>query len=206
MPCNVSVITGTGRAGTTFLVGLLSLLGFPTGFTNQTVFDTIKDNSHAGLESFPKLLNKMLECTKNRRVFKNPRLIVDTDWLRARNLDTIIVPVRDSTGAAASREYQSTHFNKDRGGWSNTGVQTYAQQLAENNERLVNFLWHVSTLTSVRVIFLQYPLHVLNASYSYQKMAEYLHEYKVSRHDFAVAHSTLLHKEWVHQYPKKSET
>lgn len=159
----------------------------------------MKDISHAGLESSPRLYHNMLQCEGNKRIFKNPRLIENADWLSARNLDTILVPVRDSTGAAASREYQSTHFNVDKGGWT-PGVHTYAQQVVQNNRNLVNFLWHVSTLTSVRVIFLQYPLHVLEASYSYHKMAEFLHEHSVSRHDFVVAHQTLRHEEWVHNF------
>ena len=35
--CNATLIVGTGRAGTSFLVALLTRLGLPTGFTNADV-------------------------------------------------------------------------------------------------------------------------------------------------------------------------
>ena len=34
---NATLIVGTGRAGTSFLVALLTRLGLPTGFTNKDV-------------------------------------------------------------------------------------------------------------------------------------------------------------------------
>ena len=39
--CNATLIVGTGRAGTSFLVALLTRLGLPTGFTNADVEKTL---------------------------------------------------------------------------------------------------------------------------------------------------------------------
>ena len=51
--CNVILIAGTGRAGTTFLVEELTALGAPTGFTEARIKGAQESHAHAGLESIP---------------------------------------------------------------------------------------------------------------------------------------------------------
>lgn len=48
MGSNQVIISGTGRAGTTFLIQLLTCLGFDTGFAN--VEAAIDPNCNAGME------------------------------------------------------------------------------------------------------------------------------------------------------------
>jgi len=46
------VISGTGRAGTTFLVALLTNLGFDTGFPEKEIERLKSETARAGLEHY----------------------------------------------------------------------------------------------------------------------------------------------------------
>ena len=55
--CSVSITTGTGRAGTSFLIGLFTLLKLETGFTPDQVLKVLHNHeAHAGIERYPQLL------------------------------------------------------------------------------------------------------------------------------------------------------
>ena len=91
------VIGGTGRAGTSFLVALLTKLGFDTGFTPATL--RLHPLSRAGLE---------LDIRR-----KNAPYIVKNPWLSQTlsealedpdiRIEHAIVPVRSMVAATASR-------------------------------------------------------------------------------------------------------
>jgi hypothetical protein len=59
------IITGTGRAGTTFLVQLFSELGFDTGYSAEEAMRAVDGISRAGLE-------KPLVDESNPYVIKSP--------------------------------------------------------------------------------------------------------------------------------------
>ena len=92
------VITGTGRAGTTFLIELLTALGMHTGFDRFEGF--VDKDSHAGMEWD-------IRAADAPYVVKNPRLC---DYLGAVMeegrvvVDHAFVPMREIRDAAASRE------------------------------------------------------------------------------------------------------
>ena len=165
--CNVTIITGTGRAGTSFLIGLLSLLQLPTGFNPKQVRDSLFNTKpHAGLESDPRLVNNKLTCSERRQIHKSPRLLDRTEWLGADNIAFIIVPSRKSEDAAASREHQSKHHDPNRGGFVR-GAHNVTEQLIANDHAVATFFWKVSSLVNVSPIPLNYPEHVLNGEYAY---------------------------------------
>ena len=88
--CNATLIVGTGRAGTSFLVALLTRLGLPTGFTNADVEKTIlRTAAHAGLEHDPRMVNNKIQCSPKLQIFKSPRLTEPekvAQWINARNI------------------------------------------------------------------------------------------------------------------------
>ncbi len=90
------LITGTGRAGTTLLVQVLTDLGLDTGFPVDAPVD---ERVHAGLE-LP------LDDPEGPRIVKSPTAIRRLDGLlesgRLR-LEHVIIPMRDLDIAAASR-------------------------------------------------------------------------------------------------------
>ena len=196
---NVTVITGTGRAGTSFLIGLLSLLHLPTGFDSKRVFTTLLESQpHAGLESEPRMIGRTLQCD-HREIYKSPRLLENTYWLRADNIAHVIVPMRKSEDAAASRKYQSEHHNPSRGGFW-LGARNETEQMIANDHAVASFLWSVSKLVTPTFTVLQYPKHVQNGEYTYAKMKSFLDAYDVGKQTFVTAHAALSNESLVHTY------
>jgi hypothetical protein len=90
------LITGTGRAGTTLLVQVLTELGLDTGFGPGAPIDA---RTHAGLE-LP------LDDPAGPRIVKSPTAVPRLEGLLAGGrlrLDHVIIPMRDLDVAAASR-------------------------------------------------------------------------------------------------------
>ncbi len=109
------LIAGTGRAGTTFLVQLLTRLGFDTGFTSPTT--GYRADVRAGMETHP--LPGMTDAEVGRLpyVVKDPQAgfwlpeIVGSTSFR---LERLILPVRDLEAAAASRARSGLWWFPDR--------------------------------------------------------------------------------------------
>lgn len=99
------VITGTGRAGTTLLVQVLTDLGLDTGFAPDAPVDA---GVNAGLETG-------IEAPDAPRVVKNPNLsrrlgeLLDAGTVA---IEHVIIPVRDLDVAAASR-VRNTAYGAD---------------------------------------------------------------------------------------------
>jgi hypothetical protein len=90
------VITGTGRAGTTLLVQVLTDLGLDTGFTPE---HQVNERVHAGLEF-------RIESPNAPRIIKDPNLSRRLGGLLDRGvvaIEHVIIPVRDLDVAVASR-------------------------------------------------------------------------------------------------------
>ena len=90
------VITGTGRAGTTLLVQVLTDLGLDTGYTSEAEADA---RSHGGLE-------KDILAPDAPRIVKAPALSGQLGDLIASGsvtVEHVIVPIRELDIAAASR-------------------------------------------------------------------------------------------------------
>ncbi len=90
------VITGTGRAGTTLLVQVLTDLGLDTGFPAD---HTVDERVHAGLEF-------RIESPNAPRIIKDPNLSRRLGGLLERGeveIEHVIIPVRDLDVAVASR-------------------------------------------------------------------------------------------------------
>jgi hypothetical protein len=99
------VITGTGRAGTTLLVQVLTDLGLDTGFTPDAPID---EHASAGLETG-------IEAPDAPRIVKNPNLsrrlgeLLDAGKI---TVEHVIIPIRDLDVAAASR-VRNTGYGSD---------------------------------------------------------------------------------------------
>jgi hypothetical protein len=90
------IIAGTGRAGTTLLVQILTELGLDTGFEKGAAID---EKARAGLE-LPTV------APEGPRIVKNPALSTNLRGVLERRrveIEHVIIPVRDLDVAAASR-------------------------------------------------------------------------------------------------------
>src|SRR5215831_18269185 len=91
------VISGTGRAGTTFLVQLLTDLGLDTGFDSPT--SGIYPNCNAGMErdlrepNAPYIVKSPWMCDYLDEVIRNRQVVIDH----------AVIPMRDLYSAAESR-------------------------------------------------------------------------------------------------------
>lgn len=198
--CNVTIITGTGRVGTSFLIGFMSLLGLPTGYNRSTVEKVIFGTAaHAGLEYDPPLRGNLLPCSKHHSIFKSPRLFANTYWLNAANIGFVFLPVRKSEDAAASREYQSLYHNKRVGGWS-YNTHNVTEQMTKNDHDTANFLWKFSRVTRPRLVLLEFPQHVIDSKYAYSKLREFVSQFGVSEARFHEVHAELSRKDFVHNF------
>jgi len=92
------VITGTGRAGTTFLVQLLTRLGLDTGYTRESMLE-VSPTANAGLEhdmhnkNCPYIVKSPAFCDCANEILAQPNI----------KIDHIIIPMRDLREAATSR-------------------------------------------------------------------------------------------------------
>lgn len=198
--CKVTIITGTGRGGTTFLIGLLSLLRLPTGFGPEEVHRVIFGRAaHAGLERKPGMVGNNLTCSTRLQIYKSPAMLDHTDWLGANNLACTIVPLRKGEDAAASREYQSKYNDPHVGGFVRH-ARTADEQMVANDHALATFFWRASSLVNMSIIALSYPDHVTSAEYAYAKLKPFLDMYGVTKRNFVNAHVTLRNTSLVHSY------
>ncbi|QEL13286.1 sulfotransferase family protein [Limnoglobus roseus] len=96
------IISGTGRAGTTFLMQLLTHLGEETGFTPESI--RVDPASNAGLEHH-------LHDDNAPYIVKTPHICEYLDEFLVNNsgvkIEYAIVPIRALQDAAESRRYNS---------------------------------------------------------------------------------------------------
>ena len=113
------LIAGTGRAGTSFLMQLLTNLEFETGFTRGVKLDS---KCNAGLES------DLSNYKHWPYIVKNPEFSFQLDRIRKKvDIDFIIIPVRESERVAQSRE----RVGKGNGGFWKTS--SYEGQMGVNS-------------------------------------------------------------------------
>jgi len=161
------VISGTGRAGTTFLVQLLTALGLDTGFTD--IDSGIDSNSNAGMEWD-------LRRTDAPYIVKSPWLCDYLDEALDSGqyiIDHAIIPMRDLYSAAESRRDVARRAGADlaqeeiRGGLWHT-------ELPEQQEMvLANQFYKVVYTISKRDIpmtLLLFPRFVCDSEYLYRKL------------------------------------
>jgi hypothetical protein len=153
------LITGTGRAGTTFLTQLFTALGFDTGYNHPTAY--IWNPCNAGYERLledysnfeqiiqPRILKSPYFCVGGIEKFKNKGI----------DIEHIIIPIRKLSDAAKSR---ITHGNKPGGLWDAT-AQNQEQKLAEKLGRLFASL----TLYNIPYTTMIFPKLVEDAHYTF---------------------------------------
>jgi hypothetical protein len=93
------LIVGTGRAGTSLLVKILTRLGYDTGFNEEDLLMGVDSISNAGLE-FP------WDSAVRPKVLKSPVLWGDPEaFLRTNSgdIEHVIIPIRDLHESSRSR-------------------------------------------------------------------------------------------------------
>lgn len=195
------VITGTGRAGTTFLVELLTFLGLDTGFTRDNVFAQVDANARAGLEhdirqpGAPHVVKSPWFCGHAAQVLADPDI----------HLEHVFVPMRDLHGAAASRRDVSHNYRgpdaASRPPSSIIGGLWLTDDPARQEEILLGQLYKLMLDLSeaqVPVTLLHFPRLTREPDYLYRKLQPVLGHATYA--EFLDVFQAVARPEWVHTY------
>jgi hypothetical protein len=157
------IITGTGRAGTTFLVRLLGALGLDTGINRANWAKKYFDHCNAGLE------HHLLD-PKTPYIVKNPALCENLPAALATGrfvIDHAYIPVRELAAVAASRAAVGGAYGSRPGGlWGTSDPASQGAVMAENFHRLV----HTLVVHEIPHTFIHFPRMVSDADYTYRKL------------------------------------
>lgn len=170
------IITGTGRAGTTLLVELLTQLGLDTGFRSgdQRMHQHSRSGMEWGLASpgSPYVVKNPWLCLTLEKHLQSGRFVIDHAF----------VPIRDLRQAATSRVAVSaaageptSNGHRLPGGvpgglWGTHRPEQQALVLAERLYRLIRVL----TVYEIPHTFLDFPRLTMDADYLYRKLAPVL--------------------------------
>jgi hypothetical protein len=162
------IISGTGRAGTTAIVRLLTRLGLETGFDLENMY--IDEIANAGLE-------RDLRDENCPYIVKAPwigafiREVIDREDLI---IDSAIIPIREITLAAESRrvvQRKHGHMNFAPGGLWN--VDKPEDQECKLAIEFFDLIFHLSR-KAVPIIFVHFPRFVVDPEYLHEKLSQAL--------------------------------
>lgn len=201
-----AVITGTGRAGTTFLVELLTVLGLDTGFTCRDLAARKSPLANAGLEidirrsGAPYVVKAPGFCDYAAQVFAQPDIVIDH----------VFVPMRELHDAAESRRrVMGLHLagmpwyrrlkvwlkRKELAGGL-VGTRSADEQEQVLRERLYRLMLAAAD-QPVNLTLLRFPRLVNDSAYLFDKLRPVLQDTPFERFDRAhrqVARPGLVHR------------
>jgi hypothetical protein len=194
------IISGTGRAGTTFLVQLFTELKLDTGFPD--IHTGVFRNSNAGME---------LDLRQNDAPYfiKNPWLCDNLDEILMTEdivIDHAIIPIRDLYSAAQSRIHVSEKAEGEGHMRGNTtpGGLWHTSNPAEQESVLAKQLYkllHTTAKHDIPVIMLLFPKLVSDPKYLYEKIRQLFEN--ISFENFIYAFKKVSRPELVHEFGKK---
>ena len=160
------IISGTGRAGTTFLVQLLTALKLDTGYDNPT--SNIDPNCNAGMErdirrkGEPYIVKSPFVCDHLDEAILGNRIVIDH----------AIIPMRDLYSAAESRRAvhrkagPTTRPEEVLGGLMNTDAPEKQESVLA---QMFHNLFFVIAKHDIPVTLLHFPRFVKEPEYLYKK-------------------------------------
>jgi hypothetical protein len=183
-------ISGTGRAGTTYLVQLLTKLGLDTGtWTDDEYFP----NSRAGLE-------RHIFDLEAPRIIKSPFLCEQVDAVLAAGMaiDHVIIPIRRLEDAAASRilVQQAAPGENVKGGlWETETAEGQIDVLRRKLSSLIEAL----VRHDIPMTLISFPRSATDASYLYRKLSPLLPN--VEEDFFHRVFAEVAKPELIHDFP-----
>ena len=174
------VITGTGRAGTSFLVQLLTSLGLDTGFGPEESRQHLSNVARAGLEQeltspdSPYIIKSPRFCDQAEAVLRRKDIIIEHVFVPMRDLEAAVESRRLVTREARCRWSPWRRFLKrvrGREGVSG-GVFVTDEGLSQETvllQRVYRLLWSLSN-AHIPVTLLRYPRLVKDVDYLFCKL------------------------------------
>lgn len=193
-----TLVTGTGRAGTTALMILLTELKLPTGFSVKDSRLINGKASRAGLETCTGV--DSIECFRSgnfsgTKIFKSITAAkFPVELSRAHDVfGSVIVLVRDSViNASASRAVQHSKGEIEGAFWD--GVKNREEMIIKNSSLLANLLSALED-SNMSHIYLSYPKYAYDVKYAYEKLFGdfgILHSYSIDFREFLKVHKRVM--------------
>lgn len=190
------VIAGPGRSGTTFLVALLTELGFDTGFDRDDL-ETIDARNRAGLETG--LYRHLHERSpiSPAYILKSPMNSTVLDWACQRGdlcIEHLYVPIRDATQIARSRARVSGLGVAAGGFWE-------ARNEDEQRAQVQRMFYELMLTVAARELpctVLEFPRLAQDCAYLHRRL-EYLCA-DIDRTVFDAAFARIARADWIHDY------
>lgn len=195
------VITGTGRAGTTALVRILSVFGEDTSFTG---LEELPETSHAGLERDVRDPDAPRWCKSPRACEYMGDLLKPDGPL----IEAVVIVMRDLEGAAGSRAaVQDRAGTEDRvagGLWD-------AHSSFDQPRVLENKIYHLClglssahhSVSSPRIVFLRYPLWITYPLDTWSRLFPLLENRSSGFPAFHEAMKKVVNPKLIHSYGEK---
>jgi hypothetical protein len=191
------VISGTGRAGTTFLVQLLTELKLDTGFTD--INTGIFANSNAGMEldlrqpDAPYIVKSPWLCDTLEAILSTEDIVIDY----------AVIPMRDLYSAAQSRIDVAQRSNRNEFGESGDipGGLWHTSNPSEQEGILARQLYkllYAIVKYDIPTIMPLFPKLLKEPRYLYEKIKPILGD--VSYENFALAFNKVSRPELVHNF------
>jgi len=173
-----TIVTGTGRAGTTFLIGLLTNLGMDTGY--GYVPDTAFGLAKAGLEPSVDFQSKdaVNGC---HTFFKKPKIslyltkLID-DGLRVKE---VFVTVRRLSAVTASRK--------------RVGLNWMADENGDRSSVMLGRAVEACMVHDIPLTLISFPKMVVDGDYLYEKIKHL----GITREKFDLEFKKLAHPEYI---------
>ena len=167
-PRHHTIITGTGRAGTTLLVSILSRLGLPTGFDPENL--RVNQIADAGLEhnlrepSCPYIVKSPGVARRIARIFDRNEIVFDHAIICMRNLAEAAESRR---AVRAMRLERGLHPQGAGALWGTTDPNQQENMLGQFFHSLIFHL----TAHEVPITFIHFPRFAHEPAYLYRKLA-----------------------------------
>lgn len=185
------VIAGTGRAGTTLLVQVLTDLGLDTGFERSAPIDP---KVNAGLERSP-VGPTAPWIVKSPQLSRTLGQLLDDGVVR---VDHVIIPIRDLDVAAASR-VRNTHYGSDLHTWGGLlGTNRATRQQDALALMLADLLFAI-VRHDIDHTLLLFPRFTADFAYTYEKLSFLAPE--ISSQQWKVALAARVNPTLIHERP-----
>jgi len=188
------LIAGTGRAGTTLLISILTRLGLDTGFDESDL--VIDDVSRCGLEWDPREPDAP-------RICKCPAIVATIhEMLRVADqpIARVFIPIRDITASATSRRIVQDALAGTNSSQHVHGGLTFTA-VAEDQENVLLTLHHhllvQLSMYGIPVHFVHYPRMARDPPYLHRALEPLLRG--VSYTSFLGAFKATVNPEWIHR-------
>jgi hypothetical protein len=169
------LITGPGRSGTTFIVQMLTRLGFDTGFRPGE--ESYAESIRAGCEWTVDVDLERDSAQHIAEVMKTgPRVLKSPEWgmilkglltLGLIEVDHVVIPIRDIDVAAKSRIDAGLHWWVDKSLSGDALIEDQASIMALALGRAIE----ACMLFSVPCTVMLFPHLVKNEAYCYRKLS-----------------------------------